>query len=101
MMESVEDIPQRAILEGMPWDWSTYGEYLDWIDRSDKGINVGGMVGHCAVRLAAMGERGMDETPSSPEDIAAMAALVDEAMSSGALGFSTSRTLLHVVPDGR
>lgn len=101
MMESVEDIPQRAILEGMPWDWSTYGEYLDWIDRSDKGINVGGMVGHCAVRLAAMGERGMDETPSSPEDIAAMAALVDEAMASGALGFSTSRTLLHVVPDGR
>ncbi|MEM7093554.1 MAG: amidohydrolase family protein [Actinomycetota bacterium] len=101
MMESVEDIPRRAILEGMPWDWSSYGEYLDWIDRTEKGINVGGMVGHCAVRLAAMGERGMDETPSSPEDIAAMAALVDEAMASGALGFSTSRTLLHVVPDGR
>ena len=101
MMESVEDIPRRAILEGMPWDWSSYGEYLDWVDRTDKGINVGGMVGHCAVRLAAMGDRGMDETPSSAEDIEAMAKLVDEAMDSGALGFSTSRTLLHVVPDGR
>jgi len=101
MMESVEDIPQRAILEGMPWDWSTYGEYLQWVDRTDKGINVGGMVGHSAVRLAAMGERGMDETPSSADDIAAMAAMVDEAIDSGALGFSTSRTLLHVVPDGR
>ena len=101
MMESVEDIPQRAILEGMPWDWSTYGEYLDWVDRTDKGINVGGMVGHSAVRLAAMGERGMDETPSSADDIAAMAELVDEAIGAGALGFSTSRTLLHVVPDGR
>ena len=101
MMESVEDIPQRAILEGMPWDWSSYGEYLDWVDRTDKGINVGGMVGHSAVRLAAMGERGMDETPSSADDIAAMVDLVDEAMASGALGFSTSRTLLHVVPDGR
>jgi len=101
MMESVEDIPQRAILEGLPWDWSTYGEYLDWVDRTDKGINVGGMVGHSAVRLAAMGERGMDETPSSADDIAAMAALVDEALGAGALGFSTSRTLLHVVPDGR
>ena len=101
MMESVEDIPQRAILEGMPWDWSTYGEYLQWVDRTDKGINVGGMVGHSAVRLAAMGERGMDETPSSAEDIATMAGMVDEAMASGALGFSTSRTLLHVVPDGR
>jgi N-acyl-D-aspartate/D-glutamate deacylase len=101
MMESVEDIPQRAILEGMPWDWTSYGQYLEWIDRIDKGINVGGMVGHCAVRLAAMGERGMDETPSSDDDIAAMAALVDEALDAGALGFSTSRTLLHVVPDGR
>ncbi|MEM7337459.1 MAG: amidohydrolase family protein [Actinomycetota bacterium] len=101
MMESVEDIPRRAILEGLPWDWRTYGEYLQWIDRLDKGINIGGMVGHCAVRLAAMGERGMDETPSSAEDIAAMCELVDEAMAAGALGFSTSRTLLHVVPDGR
>jgi N-acyl-D-aspartate/D-glutamate deacylase len=85
----------------MPWDWRSYGQYLEWIDRIPKGINVGGMVGHCAVRLAAMGERGMDETPSSDEDIAAMAQLVDEAMTAGALGFSTSRTLLHVVPDGR
>ena len=101
MMESVEDIPQRAILEGLPWDWSTYGEYLQWVDRTDKGINVGGMVGHSAVRLAAMGERGMDETPSSAEDIAAMVDMVDEAIGAGALGFSTSRTLLHVVPDGR
>ena len=101
MMESVEDIPQRAILEGLPWDWSTYGEYLQWVDRTNKGINVGGMVGHSAVRLAAMGERGMDETPSSAEDIAAMVDMVDEAIGAGALGFSTSRTLLHVVPDGR
>ncbi|MEM9563228.1 MAG: amidohydrolase family protein [Actinomycetota bacterium] len=101
MMESVEDIPRRAILEGLPWNWSSYGEYLGWIDGLDKGINVGGMVGHCAVRLAAMGERGMDETPSSADDIAAMTALVDEAMVAGALGFSTSRTTLHVVPDGR
>lgn len=101
MMESVEDIPQRAILEGLPWDWSTYGEYLQWVDRTNKGINVGGMVGHSAVRLAAMGERGMDETPSSAVDIAAMVDMVDEAIGAGALGFSTSRTLLHVVPDGR
>ena len=101
MMESVEDIPRRAILEGMPWDWSTYGEYLQWVDGVDKGINVGGMVGHCAVRLAAMGERGMDETPSSADDIAAMVEMVDEAITAGALGFSTSRTLAHIVPDGR
>ncbi len=100
MMESVEDIPRKAILEGLPWDWTSYGGYLEWIDRIDKGINVGGMIGHSAVRLAAMGERAMDETAGA-DDIAAMAGLVDDAMAAGALGFSTSRTLLHVIPDGR
>ncbi len=101
MMESVEDIPRDAILDGLPWTWQSYGEYLDFLDGMPKGLNVGGMVGHCAVRIAAMGERAMDEGPSSAEDVAAMCALVDEAIGAGALGFSTSRTLMHRVPDGR
>jgi N-acyl-D-amino-acid deacylase len=101
LMESVEDIPADAILEGLAWNWETYGEYLDAIDQLPKGVNVGGMVGHCAVRHYAMGERSLDETPATDDDIAAMCALVDEAMGAGALGFSTSRTLLHRVPDGR
>lgn len=101
MMESVEDIPQEAIHAGLPWDWETYGEYLKSIDRMDKGVNVGGMVGHCAVRVHAMGERSLDETPANSEDITKMCELVDEAIGSGALGFSTSRTFLHKVPDGR
>ena len=66
-----------------------------------KGVNVGGMIGHSALRHYTMGERGLDETPATDDDIAAMAELVDEAMAAGALGFSTSRTLLHRVPDGR
>jgi N-acyl-D-aspartate/D-glutamate deacylase len=101
MMESVEDIPRSAILEGLPWNWTTYGQYLDWLGSVPKGINVGGMVGHCAVRVAVMGERSLDEAPAPEADIAAMCELVDEAVSAGALGFSTSRTLLHTVPDGR
>ena len=101
MMESVEDIPASSILEGLPWDWETYGEYLASIDKMPKGVNVGGMVGHCAVRYHVMGERSLGEEPASAEDIAAMCDLVDEAMSGGALGFSTSRTFLHRVPDGR
>ena len=60
MMESVEDIPRRAILEGLPWDWTSYGDYLGWLDRTPKGINVGGLVGHCALRVAAMAERAME-----------------------------------------
>ena len=101
MMESVEDVPRDAILDGLPWDWTTYGQYLGWIDRIPKGINVGGMVGHSAVRLAAMGDRSMDEVPATADDVETICRLVDEAIGAGALGFSTSRTLMHRVPDGR
>ena len=101
MMESVEDIPAESILNGLSWNWSSYGEYLDEVASLPKGVNVGGMVGHCAVRLAAMGERSLDETPATLEDIEVMVPMVKEAMDAGALGFSTSRTFLHKVPDGR
>ena len=101
MMESVEDIPADSIMSGLAWDWTSYGEYLAAVERWPKGINVGGMVGHCAVRVHAMGERSLSEEPATDADIAAMCELVDEAIGAGALGFSTSRTLLHRVPDGR
>ncbi len=101
LMESVEDIPAKSILSGLPWTWETYGEYLKALDAMPKGVNVGGMVGHCAVRYHAMGERSLDEEPASADDIEKMCTLVDEAIGSGALGFSTSRTFMHRVPDGR
>jgi N-acyl-D-aspartate/D-glutamate deacylase len=101
LMESVEDIPRDSILAGLDWNWTSYGEYLSAVDRLPKGINVGGMVGHCAVRHHVMGERGLSEEPANADDIAAMCELVDEAIGAGALGFATSRTLLHRVPDGR
>ena len=101
MMESVEDIPRRAILEGLPWDWTSYGDYLGWLDRTPKGINVGGLVGHCAMRVAAMGERSMVEGSGTEDEIARMCEMAEEALRAGALGISTSRTFGHVVPDGR
>jgi N-acyl-D-aspartate/D-glutamate deacylase len=101
LMESVEDIPRDAILGGLPWDWVTYGEYLASIDRMPKGPNVGGMVGHCALRQYAMGERSLGKEPAGADDLATMCDLLDEALRAGALGFSTSRTYLHKVPDGR
>lgn len=102
MMESVEDIPAGAILEGLPWDWESYGGYLATLDRLPKGLNVGGMVGHCAVRWNVMGDRSLDpaEQPTA-EDLAAMVAHVEEALDHGALGFSSSRTIIHTLPDGR
>ena len=101
VMESVEDIPKDSIMQGLPWDWRSYGEYLAFLDGMPKGINVGGMVGHVAVRWHVMGEESLDEAPASPAQVAEMCELVDEAMGAGALGFSTSRTLLHRTPDGR
>ncbi|MGA1372030.1 MAG: N-acyl-D-amino-acid deacylase family protein [Pseudomonadales bacterium] len=101
MMESVEDIPADSIMNGLPWDWVTYGEYLGSLDRLPKGINVGGMVGHCAVRYYVMGDRSADQVDATAEEISSMCELVEEAIRAGALGFSTSRTRLHKVPDGR
>ena len=71
MMETVEDIPREVILEGLPWNWNTYGEYLDVVDQSDLGFNVMGMVGHAAVRYYVMGARSIDcllYTSPSPRD---------------------------------
>jgi N-acyl-D-aspartate/D-glutamate deacylase len=101
MMESVEDIPAKAIMTGLPWDWESYPEYLDSYARMPKGINVGGMVGHCSVRVAVMGDRAIDQHHASADDIVTMCKLVEEALLGGALGFSTSRTYLHQTPDGR
>lgn len=101
LMESVEDIPAASITEGMPWKWETYGEYLRALDDAPKGVNVGGMVGHCAVRYWAMGAESLDNTPASPEQIAKMRESVAEAVTGGALGFSTSRTILHRTPEGQ
>jgi N-acyl-D-aspartate/D-glutamate deacylase len=101
LMESVEDIPADAILDGMAWDWHTYGEFLDSLSRRPLAVNAGGYVGHCALRWYAMGERSLDEAASpDPDELDVMVRLVDEAVASGALGLSTSRTLRHRVPDG-
>ena len=102
MMESVEDIPAAAILGGLPWDWESYGDYLDTLDRLPKGVNVAGMVGHCAVRWNVMGERSLDPAVvPTADEMVAMAAHVDEALDRGAVGVSSSRTILHTLPDGR
>ncbi len=100
MMESVEDIPRNTILEGLPWDWESYGEYLDSLEKLAPAINVAGLVGHCAIRTYVMGDRGVDEEPT-PDEIEQMAALVGKSVAEGAVGFSSSRLLAHRMPDGR
>jgi N-acyl-D-amino-acid deacylase len=101
LMESVEDIPAATIMAGMPWQWETYGEYLKALDARPKGLNVGGLVGHCAVRYWAMGAESLDNQPANADQIARMHDIVTEAIAGGALGFSTSRTILHRTPEGQ
>jgi Amidohydrolase family len=100
MMDSVEDIPADTIMEGLPWRWETNGDYLRALAARPLGVNAGGMIGHAALRYYAMGERSLTQEPATAGDIAAMAAVLDEALGAGALGFSTSRSFLHTVPDG-
>ena len=100
MMESVEDIPRDAILTGLPWDWNSYGEYLDSIEQFSPAINLSGLVGHCAARFYVMGERAVDEQPT-PAEIEQIAAVVGQSVKDGAVGFSSSRLHMHKLPDGR
>ena len=100
MMETVEDILKKAILTSLPWDWESYGGYLDSIERSGPQINVGGLAGHCAIRFYVMGERSVEE-PATPDEIAQIAKLAGDSVRKGALGFSTNRHLGHLLPDGR
>ncbi len=100
LMEGVEDIPGTALAEGMTWDWETFPEYLDALDRRRWSVDVGTQVAHGAVRAYVMGDRGARNEPATTEDIAAMKAVVKEAIAAGALGFSTSRTIAHLAIDG-
>ena len=102
LMESVEDISADAILDGLPWDWNSYGEYLDSIERLNPALNVVGLVGHSAVRFEAMGDKSMDEgQQANDQELDHMVQMVKQAVEEGAVGFSTSRFLQHLVPDGR
>ena len=100
LMEGVEDIPGAALSQGIRWDWETYPEFLDAVDRRRLSLDVGSLVPHGAVRAYVMGERGARNEAATPDDIAAMAELVREGMEAGALGFSTSRTIAHMAVDG-
>jgi N-acyl-D-aspartate/D-glutamate deacylase len=100
LMEGVEDIPGAALAEGISWEWETFPEYLTALERRQWTVDVGTQVPHGAVRAYVMGDRGARNEPASPEDIAAMRAIVLEAIRAGALGFSTSRTIGHRAIDG-
>jgi N-acyl-D-amino-acid deacylase len=101
MMESVEDVPRDAILNGLSWQWNTYPEYLDAVQAMEPALNVVGMVGHCAMRYNVMGDRSLSDAMPTVDELHALRDIAAESVAGGAVGFSTSRILIHFVPDGR
>ena len=99
MMDGVEDIPTETLKAGINFEWESFGEYLDALSRMKRVLDVGTHVPHCAVRAFVMGERGAANEPATPDDIAQMAAIVRDGVKAGALGVSTSRTLVHRTRD--
>ena len=100
LMEGVEDIPGTALAEGMKWDWETFPEYLDALERLPRSVDVATHVPHGAVRAYVLGDRERPGAVPTDEDMDRMAAIVEEGVRAGALGFSTSRTVIHKSVDG-
>jgi N-acyl-D-aspartate/D-glutamate deacylase len=93
LMEGVEDIPGTALHEGINWEWESFPEYLDALDRTPRVMDVAAQVPHAAVRAYVLGDRAHED--ATPEEISQMAQIVREGLEAGAVGFSTSRTVLH------
>ena len=100
LMEGVEDIPGTALSEGLQWGWESFPEFLDALESKPHVLDFGTQVPHGAVRVYVMGERGAKNEPATAEDIEQMAAIVKEGIQAGALGVSTSRTILHKAANG-
>ena len=102
LMEGVEDIPGSVLAEGVSFQWESFPEYLDVLDRSPKAIDIGAQVPHAPLRFYVMGERGADHnTLPTDQEIDEMGRLLEEALRAGALGFTTSRTTKHLSKDGK
>ena len=101
LMQGVEDIPGSVLHEGLRWDWETFPEYLDALERMPRTLNVLAQVPHDALRVYVMGDRAVAREPATPEDIAQMRAVLRQALEAGAAGFSTGRSDNHRDMRGR
>jgi len=100
LMEGVEDIPGVVLDEGLPWNWESFPQYLDSLEARQFDLDVAAQLGHAPLRIHVMGDRGAKREPATPSDLEKMSALATEAVQAGALGFTTSRTILHRSSDG-
>jgi N-acyl-D-amino-acid deacylase len=99
-LENVEGMSAEALEAGIPWNFETFPEYLDAIDRCPKRINVAAMIGHTPLRLYVMGEEATERS-ATVEEVDKMRAIVAEALAAGAAGFATSKSPTHVGAGGK
>jgi len=95
LMEAIEDIPGTALAEGLQWDWESFPEYLDALDRMPRTIDIAAQIPHHPLRVFVMGDRGINREAATEDDIAEMRRLTEAALRAGAFGFTTSRTYSH------
>ncbi len=100
LMEGVEDIPGTALHEGLTWEWETFPEYMDAIDKKPHTIDVAVMVPHDPLRVYVMGDRAVYNQPANSDEVLQMKSLVSEALDAGAIGFSIGRSDFHKTSDG-
>ena len=101
LMEGVEDIPEVVMAEGVPFNWETFPDYLDALDKREADVDFATQIPHSPLRVYVMGERGATLEPPTADDLGEMRRLTKEAIEAGALGVSTSRTYAHQFRDGR
>jgi N-acyl-D-amino-acid deacylase len=101
VMAGVEDIPGVVMVDGLPWHWETFPEFLDAVAARRRDIDVAAFLPHSPLRVYVMGKRGVDHEPAADEDLAMMRKLAAEAVQAGALGFASSRFTLHKSESGQ
>jgi N-acyl-D-aspartate/D-glutamate deacylase len=99
-LEKVEDMDVESLAAGIPWDFTTFPEYLASVDQHGTALNFAAYVGHTPLRIYVMGDEASSRT-ATPDEIETMAGLVREAMEAGAAGFATSFAITHLGADGK
>ncbi|HUC50581.1 MAG TPA: amidohydrolase family protein [Xanthobacteraceae bacterium] len=100
LMEGVEEIPNPVLAAGLTWEWESFPQFMDALERRPRAIDIAAQAAHLPLRVYVMGDRAIRREPATADDIAEMRRLTIEAMQSGAFGFTTSRTDSHKTPDG-
>jgi N-acyl-D-amino-acid deacylase len=100
LMEGVEEIPNAVLADGLTWEWESFADFLDALERRPRAIDVAAQIAHLPLRVYVMGDRAIRLEPATAEDNAEMRRLTIEALHAGAFGFTTSRTDSHKTPKG-